>query len=799
MTKKIFRFICAMAFCLALMSTRSYAGDGKVTLKSGAYYPTLEEALSNAADDDTLTVTGDVAVTKNLILNKSITLVAGQGGGKLFTSGLNDGTMDIAAALILDEADKTLTLGNGSSSPVLTLEDVHLKIAKGHLQMQDGVYITSNRSSSALSNAMEDLSIVVIAGSQSSATFEGGTVENPYQTDENGFNNHYIVTVSDGAKVDNISGGTYSGAYIAFNVKGEGTEITTISGGAFSNSKASRQSEPCFKLFKKAKIGAITGGTFTAHRFGALQLESDAQVDVIAGGTFTNPVDTPFAQSSGALPYFSGLVLYGRNGSGSVTVHKITGGTFSGENGLLAVGDKPELMAKIGEISGGDFIGKGYAGLYFSQNTQVGTLSGKVISKGERSGIWNAGTIDKIEGGKYSGTDENGITNYAELGNSTFKGHIQTICGGSFIGDKSGMYNSGLVDSISNGTFEGARKSALRCDNPADQGNLNRIQNGVFITKSTLPCITLVNKLELEPGLTDSIGKARFHTKGKQVFNKDKLVTFPTYTYTAPDGTTAQEMYFISDPTDTKQDVAAYSNETFRFLRQMITVAYNFNMKGNSTSKVDQASKTPLTNVTLWKDATQLGATPKGYSFLNWNTAADGTGTTYAGEATLATVDAPIVLYAQWKTLPKPPTPTPTPTKWYTIIVDPNGGNWKGDTAKKVEIYDEGATFTLPEAPMKEGYTFLYWKGSEYQPGEKYIVKEDHTFTAEWKKNSTPQPAQPSDGHTPGAQSGNTVSKEKTAPKTGEDARRVVYAGLAVILGVSIVVLRKNKKKNDYK
>lgn len=195
--------------------------------------------------------------------------------------------------------------------------------------------------------------------------------------------------------------------------------------------------------------------------------------------------------------------------------------------------------------------------------------------------------------------------------------------------------------------------------------------------------------------------------------------------------------------------------------------------------------KTPIADPTA-KDKTA-------YKFAGW----------FTDEALTKPFDAKspvnddITLYAKWEK--KTPSKPYYPINKYTIIVDPNGGNWKGDTAKKVEIYDEGATFTLPEAPMKEGYTFLYWKGSEYQPGEKYIVKEDHTFTAEWKKNSTPQPAQPSDGHTPGAQSGNTVSKEKTAPKTGEDARRVVYAGLAVILGVSIVVLRKNKKKNDYK
>lgn len=195
--------------------------------------------------------------------------------------------------------------------------------------------------------------------------------------------------------------------------------------------------------------------------------------------------------------------------------------------------------------------------------------------------------------------------------------------------------------------------------------------------------------------------------------------------------------------------------------------------------------KTPIADPTA-KDKTA-------YKFAGW----------FTDEALTKPFDAQapvndhITLYAKWEK--KTPSKPYYPISKYTITVDPNGGNWKGDTAKKVEIYDEGATFTLPEAPMKEGYTFLYWKGSEYQPGEKYIVKEDHTFTAEWKKNSTPQPVQPSDGHTPGAQSGNTVSKEKTAPKTGEEARRVVYAGLAVVLGVSIVVLRKNKKKNDYK
>ena len=37
-----------------------------------------------------------------------------------------------------------------------------------------------------------------------------------------------------------------------------------------------------------------------------------------------------------------------------------------------------------------------------------------------------------------------------------------------------------------------------------------------------------------------------------------------------------------------------------------------------------------------------------------------------------------------------------------------------------------------------EGYTFKYWKGSEYSPADKYVVNEDHTFVAQWEKKTDP-------------------------------------------------------------
>ena len=36
-----------------------------------------------------------------------------------------------------------------------------------------------------------------------------------------------------------------------------------------------------------------------------------------------------------------------------------------------------------------------------------------------------------------------------------------------------------------------------------------------------------------------------------------------------------------------------------------------------------------------------------------------------------------------------------------------------------------GDEVTILDAPTRSGYTFQYWKGSEYQPGDTYVVEED--------------------------------------------------------------------------
>ncbi len=106
----------------------------------------------------------------------------------------------------------------------------------------------------------------------------------------------------------------------------------------------------------------------------------------------------------------------------------------------------------------------------------------------------------------------------------------------------------------------------------------------------------------------------------------------------------------------------------------------------------------------------------------------------------------------------------------FTIKVDPNGGNWDGVTDIMEYTVEKGKFFTLPNAPKKEGYTFMYWQGSKYQPGDQYKVEGNHTFTAVWKKN-------------------------EAKPNTGDNAMPYVYALGLLTAASAMFVLRAKKAK----
>ena len=98
-----------------------------------------------------------------------------------------------------------------------------------------------------------------------------------------------------------------------------------------------------------------------------------------------------------------------------------------------------------------------------------------------------------------------------------------------------------------------------------------------------------------------------------------------------------------------------------------------------------------------------------------------------------------------------------------TITYDPAGGVFRGTDAKTDIQYNAADIITIPEAPVREGYEFLYWKGSEYYPGDKYTVVEDHVFVAQWKAIPKDEP------------------KKKGGVNTGDEATPMLWALLLIL------------------
>ena len=124
------------------------------------------------------------------------------------------------------------------------------------------------------------------------------------------------------------------------------------------------------------------------------------------------------------------------------------------------------------------------------------------------------------------------------------------------------------------------------------------------------------------------------------------------------------------------------------------------------------------------------GFTKNGYTFVNWNTKADGTGTTYSSGVSVknltSTNNETVSLYAQWK------------LNNYSITYDLQGGSVSGNpTAYTVET----ASFTLNN-PIKQGYTFTGWSGSNGTvPQTSVTIVKGSTgnksFIANWDENPT--------------------------------------------------------------
>lgn len=146
------------------------------------------------------------------------------------------------------------------------------------------------------------------------------------------------------------------------------------------------------------------------------------------------------------------------------------------------------------------------------------------------------------------------------------------------------------------------------------------------------------------------------------------------------------------------------------------------------------------------------GWTVDGYTFIGWNTSADGKGTAYAPGTTWI-ANGTLTLYAQW-----------TPGQ-AGLTYDGNGATGgktdpqPGKTDEKINVRDNGFT--------RDGYMFVTWntqagcKGKAVNPGDEWTLQGSGTLYACWAGT-----AQTLAYHGNGATGGNTAVQ---SGKTGDE------------------------------
>ena len=543
--------------------------------ETGNLYKTISEAITAIKpryDTFVLEVFGDVLEKDHIIIDREdVTIVSVDGSHTVtFASPVPSSGWKFAL-----QGGGTLTLGEGNTENTLTI--LHsVDVTKGHIIAKDGIIIKSGSDALRLSgpNAV---------GTISGGRFEGNGTLNIIGTG---------LSLENGAKIIEISGGVFMGNIDAVHVSGAGTRINKISGGAFY------QTDPNTTLHghaifvqNAAEIGEISGGHFEAIRNRALVIIRGGWVDEISGGEFVvHRVGTIANNDRNAAIWIQNGYEsdgYARTGIGTISGGNILGTDF----GLLLIAEYGESY--VGKITGGTI--KGTVALQNDRGGVITEISGGDITGSQ--GILNVGTIGKISGNvKITGTGSYGIYNYYT--NNQLFGKINEISGGTIIADgrsaQYGIMNSGTITLISGGTIIG-RLTAINCDG-TNKGRLETITNGVFWGKNNA-AINLAYTLNLEPGLSTNMGLGRYQSGNGLVFNNEKLVIYPAG-------------YYMSSKTT---PVSGITDVEFKYLTRGDEYNIEYVLNGGVND-----NKNPTTYDKTTLPCTINNPTMNGYNFQGW-------------------------------------------------------------------------------------------------------------------------------------------------------------------------------------
>jgi uncharacterized repeat protein (TIGR02543 family) len=164
------------------------------------------------------------------------------------------------------------------------------------------------------------------------------------------------------------------------------------------------------------------------------------------------------------------------------------------------------------------------------------------------------------------------------------------------------------------------------------------------------------------------------------------------------------------------------------------TVTYDGNGNTGGTVPIDSTvyKEKDIETVIVLRNTGNL--VKVGYTFIGWNTAANGSGTSYTGGTVFIISSASIILYAQW-----------TLNATYTITYDGNL-NTGGSIPIDSNNYISGATATIIDNVnnlTRTGRTFVGWNtaagggGTNYAPRSTFAISANLLLYAKWTASTT--------------------------------------------------------------
>jgi uncharacterized repeat protein (TIGR02543 family) len=161
------------------------------------------------------------------------------------------------------------------------------------------------------------------------------------------------------------------------------------------------------------------------------------------------------------------------------------------------------------------------------------------------------------------------------------------------------------------------------------------------------------------------------------------------------------------------------------------TVTYDANGASSGSVPSDSTAYQQGTTVTVLSNPGNLSRT--GYLFIGWNTAANGSGTSYTTAATFTMGSSNVTLYAQWSLNPT-----------YTVTYNGNGAS-SGSVPVDSMSYENGTTLTVLNNTgnlARTGYSFTGWNtaangfGTSRPAGTTFTIGSSNvTLYASWSLN----------------------------------------------------------------